>query len=159
MLTVHTPAVMSHVTATAIIVVLVGAFGRPDDTLRLDAEATTRVGELAVFMGQPASADADILAEHLEALTAYPPASDLTQLLAESLVRCRIAARSEPERAQVARELYAIMNGAYLSGVELARSLAAMRSAARCPTTGSDALIHAAYVAARDVPNPRRDWW
>jgi len=152
---------LPHLVAGSCVAVLVVLFAAPQSVPPVMASQARGVAELAALLAaaQPEAARID---ENLRSWPRFPPAEDTGRLLSGALAACSLASRSETQRLDLARRVYAITNGSAVSDADLAATLDSFRgaaAAARCAPARAVDIEQSLRRAARTDPRPRADWW
>lgn len=129
-----------------------------------DRDQRDKISRLSgLFQPGPRDDQRAELAARLGSLTRYPPPDETTGRLADALTACVESGMGKRhDRGRLAEALYVIMNGGRLRREQLVQHLHAIKGSvvsAGCPAPQATRLWQAAWNAARDLRNPRRDWW
>lgn len=152
---------LTHAVAASCVAAPLALLNAPAAVPAVAASQERGIAELAALLAAPDPEPLRI-EENVRSWSLFPPADDAGRQLATALSACSFANRSDAQRLDLARRVYAITNGTGISAPELAATVAAFREAAGaalCSPQSRDDIDRLLRVEARRDPRPRADWW
>jgi hypothetical protein len=152
---------LTHAVAASCVAAPLALLNVPAAVPAVAASQERGVVELAALLAAPDPEPLRI-EENVRSWSLFPPEGAAGRTLATALASCSFANRSDAQRIDLARRVYAITNGSSVSAPELAATVAAFREAAGaalCSAQSRDDIDRLLRVEARRDPRPRADWW